>query len=353
MTAGDVRPGQLRLREMTSADVPVWNAFVNQFASGSFFHRAEWQRVMERGFGHAAPYLLAEDGKRGIRAVLPLVHVRSRLFGNRLASLPFQPLGSLLTADDVAGSALHARAVEEARSRSVDWLEYRGLRAEHPDMQAISDRHAIFVGGIPDDPEALMKAIPRKRRASVRKGLANGLHWRMTREIEPFLMLYRRNLHHHGTPAFPRRWFVEILDAFGEDVDILVVSTADGVPVSSVMSYYHGDTVMPYYAGTHPQARALHAHDFMYWALMEQARRRGFRRFDFGRSRVGSGAYHYKTLWGFEPTPLTYEYLLVKGRALPENSPDNPRYRLFIAAWQRLPIALANQLGPLLVRGLG
>ncbi|RMF11488.1 MAG: FemAB family PEP-CTERM system-associated protein [Alphaproteobacteria bacterium] len=353
MTAGEVKPGQLRLREMTSADIPAWNAFVKQHASGSFFHRAEWRRVMERGFGHAAPYLLAEDGKRGIRAVLPLVDVRSRLFGNRLASLPFQPLGGLLAADDAAGNALHARAAEEARSRAVDWLEYRGLRPEHPDMQVIPDRHAIFIRDIPADPDALLKAIPRKRRASVRKGLSNGLQWRMTREIEPFLTLYRRNLHHHGTPAFPRRWFVEILDAFGEDVDILVVSTAEGVPVSAVMSYYHGDNVLPYYAGTHPQARSLHAHDFMYWALMEEARRRGFRRFDFGRSRVGSGAFHYKTLWGFEPTPLTYEYLLVKGRALPAHSPDNPRYRLFIAVWQRLPFAIANQLGPLLVRGLG
>ncbi len=356
MPTDDPTSTVVRVREMKAADVPAWNGFVQSrtvAGEGTFFHRAEWKGVLERGFGHEAPFLLAEDANGLLRGILPLVHIRSRLFGDRLCSLAFQPLGGILAVDTVARDALHAHAVREARRRAVDWLEYRGLAAVHDDMRAVGDRHAIFVRDIPADPQDLMKAIPRKRRASVRKGIANGLRWRMTRDIEPFLTLYLRNLHHHGTPAFPRRWFEEILGAFPENADVLVVSTREGEPVSAVMSYYHGDTVLPYYAGTHPKARALNAHDFMYWALMEEARRRGLRRFDFGRSRTGSGAFRYKTLWGFEPTPLVYEYRLMKDGKLPGNSPDDPRYRLFIALWRRLPFALANRLGPLLVRGLG
>ena len=187
----------------------------------------------------------------------------------------------------------------------------------------------------------------------MRKSLKAGLDHYITRELEPFLTLYLRNLHHHGTPAFPRRWFAALLAVFDEAaLDILVV-THQGRPVSAVMSFYDGKMVLPYYAGTASDARRLFAHDYMYWMLMDHAWARGCRRFDFGRSRVGSGPYHYKRHWGFAPRALVYQYDLVSAREPPDMRPENRRYRLFVQMWRNLPFALANRLGPMVVKGLG
>jgi FemAB-related protein (PEP-CTERM system-associated) len=152
--------------------------------------------------------------------------------------------------------------------------------------------------------------------------------------------------------VFPRALFAAILDAFDADADILTVYK-DGKPLSSVLSLYHGGEVLPYYGGGLPEARTWRANDHMYWQLMEHARRRGCTSFDFGRSKFGTGPFAFKKNWGFEPAPLHYEFRLAEGEALPDLSPNNPKYKAMIALWTRLPLWLANRAGPLVSRGLG
>jgi FemAB-related protein (PEP-CTERM system-associated) len=131
------------------------------------------------------------------------------------------------------------------------------------------------------------------------------------------------------------------------------VLDAAGAPVSSVLSFYWRDEVLPYYAGDAVAARELAANDFKYWELMRYACERGLKVFDYGRSKRGTGSFDFKKNWGFEPQPLHYEYLLVKGKAVREVNPLNPKYRLFINVWQRMPLALANLIGPHIVKSLG
>lgn len=353
-------PGRaaIHVRTMTGGEETDWNAYVARHEDGGFFHRAQWSRAFQDGFGYETFYLLAEreDPESSgplICGVLPLVAIRSRLFGSRLVSLPFLPEAGVLAEDEAVVEALVHRARALASERGFAWVEYRSGKPRIPDSQAVTGRYADFVAEIAADPQARLKAIPRKQRACVRKSLKLGLDHYVTREIEPFLTLYLRNLHHHGTPAFPRRWFSALLAVFPEDsLDILVV-THQGEPVSAVMSFYEGETVLPYYAGTAPAARRLFAHDYMYWALMAHAWERGCRRFDFGRSRVDSGPYHYKRHWGFAPRELVYQYDLVTAGEPPDMRPENRRYRLFVQMWRKLPFALANRLGPLVVKGLG
>ncbi len=348
----------IRVRPMDRGDAGRWNAFVAAHPAGRFFHRAEWAQAFREGFGLEPVYLMAEraggdGGRAAIAGVLPLVIVRSRLFGSRLVSLPFLPEAGPLTEDDGTAAALVAAARRLAEEERLAWVEYRCGEPGVEGAVAVGGRHADFTGEIAEDPEARLAAIPRKQRACVRKSLAAGLEHHVTRALEPFVSLYLRNLHHHGTPAFPQAWFRALLEAFGErELDILVV-THEGEPVSAVMSFYEADTALPYYAGTAPAARRLFAHDYMYWTLMEHARARGCRRFDFGRSRVGTGPYHYKRHWGFAPRELTYQYDLVTAREPPDMRPENAKYRLFVRLWQKLPLALANRLGPLVARGLG
>ncbi|WP_449192073.1 FemAB family XrtA/PEP-CTERM system-associated protein, partial [Thauera sp.] len=187
----------------------------------------------------------------------------------------------------------------------------------------------------------------------VRKGIKNGLVSHVDDDIERFFALYADNVLRHGTPALPKTFFERLKAVFGEACEVLTVTDPAGKPLSSVLSFYFRDEVLPYYAGDDTAARDLAANDFKYWELMRRACERGCKVFDYGRSKVGTGPYSFKKNWGFEPQPLSYEYRLYKRDSVPQNNPMNPKYRAFIALWKRLPIGVANRLGPHIVRNLG
>jgi FemAB-related protein (PEP-CTERM system-associated) len=198
-----------------------------------------------------------------------------------------------------------------------------------------------------------MKAIPRKQRAMVRKGIQNGLLSEIDRDADRLHRVYGESVRNLGTPVFPKKYFELLLATFPEQSDIVTIVTREGKPVASVLNFYFRDEVLPYYGGGTSDARRLAANDFMYWEVMRRACERECRVFDFGRSKVGTGAYDFKTYWGFEPVPLAYQFRLAPGHTVPDLNPLNPKFALFVKLWKRLPLALAARLGPSIVRGLG
>ncbi|MDR0715886.1 MAG: FemAB family PEP-CTERM system-associated protein [Azoarcus sp.] len=344
----------LAVRTLCAAETPRWDAFVRSTPQATFFHLSAWQRIIGEVFGHRTFFLYVERGGE-IIAVLPLAEVKSLLFGHALVSLPFCVYGGVAAANDAgedAVAALEAEADALARKLGVRHLEYRNLAPRHEGWPR-QDIYVTFRKEILPEAEADMLAIPRKQRAMVRKGIKNGLVAHLDHDVERFFAVYADNVLRHGTPALPKRYFARLRAEFGNDCEILTVTDAAGQILSSVLAFYFRDEVLPYYAGDYPRARALAANDFKYWELMCRARMRGCALFDYGRSKIGSGPWHFKKNWGFEPRPLSYEYRLYKRGDIPRNNPMNPKYRLFIAAWKRLPPGLANTLGPFIVRGLG
>jgi FemAB-related protein (PEP-CTERM system-associated) len=340
----------IRVRPMASDDRARWDAFVAACPEATFFHRAGWREVLERAFGHRTHYLLAERGGE-IVGVLPLTEIRSRLFGHALISNAFCVYGGIATTDEAARAALDSEARKLARALQVGYLEYRNLRPRHPDWPT-QDLYCTFRKPLEPDVEANLKAVPRKQRAMVRKGMKNGLKAEFDADVDRFYALFADNVHRHGTPVLPRHYFVLLKEVFGADCDVLTV-THQGRAVSSVLTFWFRDEVLPYYAGDVPAARELAANDFKYWELMRHACERGCRVFDYGRSKRGTGQFDFKKNWGFTPQPLYYEYDLVRLSHIPQHNPANPKYRLFIALWKRLPRAVVNTLGPHLVKSLG
>jgi FemAB-related protein (PEP-CTERM system-associated) len=214
------------------------------------------------------------------------------------------------------------------------------------------DLYVTFRKSVEADHDRNLKAIPRKQRAMVRKAIQNGLVSVTERSTGVLHRIYAESVRNLGTPVVARRYFDLLLDAFKDAADIVTVLD-DGQPIASVLNFYFREEVLPYYGGGTIQARHRAGNDFMYWEVMRRAVDRGCRIFDFGRSKIGTGAYAFKHNWGFEPAPLHYRYQLAPGAVIPEHNPLNPKYRLFIAAWKRLPLPVANVLGPPLVRGLG
>jgi FemAB-related protein (PEP-CTERM system-associated) len=338
------------------ADSTAWDRYVRAHPAATFFHLAAWRAVIERAFGHRTHYLVAEqDG--AVAGVLPLAAVKTGLFGHRLISVPFCVYGGPLAEDAATAAALADHAALLGDRLGAAATELRPM-IDPGDVFAAGGwqrREGLYVTfrrrftGSDDDN---MKAIPRKQRAMVRKGIERGLVASTGRDVDGLHRVYAESVRNLGTPVFARRYFRILAEAFAGDMDVVTVAHR-GATLAAVMNFYWRDEVLPYYGGGTAAARAVAANDFMYWSVMRGAAARGFRLFDFGRSKVGTGSYAFKKHWGFAPAPLTYLFHVAPGRTIPENNPLNPKYRLMIAAWQRLPLPVANALGPFLVRGVG
>lgn len=338
------------IKSLQASDFGQWDAFVESCPEATFFHKSGWKTVIEQAFHHRTHYLFAErDGT--IVGVLPLTEVKSSLFGHTLVSNIFCDYCGIAAADDEARNALDQHAQSLARQLNVGHLEYRQLKPFHGDW-ASNDLYFIFRKAIDPDIEKNMQEIPRKQRAMVRKGIKNGLVSELDEGVDRFFALFADNVKRHGTPTLPKRYFSLLREVFGRDCEILTV-THEGQPISSVLAFYFREEVLPHHAGDSEAARHLAANDFKYWELMRRGCERGYRLFDYGRSKRGSGQYDFKKNWGFEPVQLHYEYYLVKSDSVPEHNPLNPKYRLFIELWRKLPTPVANALGPHIVKNLG
>ncbi len=340
----------MNLEPLTSEQSRRWDAYVENHPDGTFFHLSGWRTVLEDTLGHRTHYRYAErDGR--IVGLLPLGHIASRLFANALISTPFCVYGGPLADDDDIAEALVEEARDRAAALGVDYLEWR-LRQPSGKDRPVKDLYVTFRKTLDPDPEANLKAVPRKQRAMIRKGIKAGLESVIDGGVDRFYEVYAESVRNLGTPVFPKPYFQALKDTFGDRCEILVVEHR-GRPVAGVMNFYFRDEVLPYYGGGTAEARRLYANDFMYWEVMRRAVERGVRVFDYGRSKKGTGSYRFKKHWGFEPQPLHYEYDLIRAREMPDINPLNPKYRLFIAAWKRLPLPVSKWIGPWLARDLG
>jgi len=340
-----------QIRELDDATEPEWEAYVADHPQGSFFHKAGWRRVIQRTYGHTCRYLIAQ-GENDVVGVLPLVHVRSRLFGNALISTGFCVHGGVLADTPEIAAMLAKRAAEMGAELKVDYVELRSDEPRFDDWLLKTDVYATFERALSENEDENLKAIPRKKRADVRKSIKASLLVETGAPVEAFYQIYAHSLRGLGTPVFSRRFVHALVEEFGNDVEISLVSK-DGEPVSTLLSFYFNDRVLPYYGGALPSARRLHAYDYQYWTLMCRAVERGARVFDFGRSKLGTGAFDYKKFWGFEPTPLNYQYHLVRGNAVPDINPNNPKYQRMVRIWRRLPLGVSTVIGPWVARQLG
>lgn len=354
MTGGMDQPaarGQpVVIRSLDEIGENAWNEFVDREPSATFFHLAQWRRMLEEVFGHRTHFLCALQAGE-IAGVLPLARVKSRLFGDSLSSLPFCVYGGVAARTEEARAALERAAEQLAIDLNVDYLELRNRTRQRYDWSE-KGLYVTFRKELDPDPEKNMLAIPRKQRAMVRKGIKAGLVSVWDNDPACFYRIYSTSVRNLGTPVFPARYFRKLREVFGAACSILTV-LHDGSPISSVMSFHFKDEVLPYYGGGLPEARQLKGYDFLYWELMRCACEQGVRWFDFGRSKEGTGSYAFKKNWGFDPIPLPYQYRLVRAKNIPDVNPLNPKYRLFIKLWKHLPLPIANSLGPLLSRSLG
>ena len=342
----------VKVRAFQEQDSSAWDKFVANEASATFCHKSGWGRVIESVWKHPAYHLLAERGNE-ITGVLPLFHVKSRLFGSMLVSSPNAVYGGAVAIDQISAEALVVEAKKIAVKLQVDFLELRDAfenESVDPELHR-KDLYFTFSHPISTDEDALMKTFPRDIRTMIRKGIKNELTAQLGREelLDEFYEAYATSVHHLGTPVFPKKLFATFLCEFPNESDILLIRQGDKV-AGGVLNFYFRDTVMPYYGGAYGEFYRAGINNYMYWALMQSAAARGYTRFDFGRSKNATGAFEFKRGWGMQMTALPYQFYLVKAQEMPNLNPTNPKYEMMINIWKKLPYSVTKIIGPALVK---
>lgn len=330
--------------------------FVRHHPQATPFHLTAWGKAIEQSCGHDFFCLVADSAAGELQGILPLTAVHSPLFGRALASSAFAVGGGVLAASHIVAAKLAEEAVRLAQRLSCPTIELRGGHLPTKGWHRDDVTYLGFVRELAGDDDAELLAIPRKQRAEVRKALGFDLTVEIgsaERDRAAHYAVYAESVRNLGTPVFPRALFDAVLDRFGEDADILTVRQ-DGRAIASVLSLYWNGTVMPYWGGGTFDARKWRANDLMYYALMLHARKAmGCTRFDFGRSKAGTGPAAFKHNWGFEGQPLSYAKKALDGADIRDINPMSPKYRLQVALWQKLPLSVANRFGPWIAKGLG
>ena len=320
------------------------------------FHLTGWNAAVSRACGQTAHCLIAETADGEIAGVLPLTEIRSPLFGKALVSVGFAVDGGILTRRDAVADALAAAGWALAEKLGCPSLELRGGPAPGEGWIVDETTYLGFARDLAADDDAELLVIPRKQRAEVRKSLGADLQVTIGNGPDDLAMHYAvfsQSVRNLGTPVFPAALFREVAKELGGHADIVTIGH-DGTPHASVFNLYLGGAVYPFWGGGTREARGLKANDRLYFELMRHARSaKGCTRYDFGRSKAGTGVAAFKKNWGFDGAPLRYARRVADGQTPREMNPMSPKYRLQVAAWKKLPLWLANAMGPVIAKGLG
>jgi FemAB-related protein (PEP-CTERM system-associated) len=342
------RDRTLSVAAATAADRAAWDAFVTTNPRVVGYHEWAWRDVIERTFGHECIYLMARH-HGVIEGVLPLVAIRSRLFGRTMTSLPFVNYGGVLAGAEDAARALVTAAADAARERGCRHVELRHFDRRFPDLPCkqhkVTMRLPLQAG--------MWDRIDRKVRNQIRKAEKSQLTLQRggAELVSDFYAVFARNMRDLGTPVYSRRLFEEVLRAFPERARILSVKL-NGVPIAAGLSYRTGTLVEMPWASSIRDYNSLCPNHLLYWGAIEAAVAEGGATFDFGRSTPDEGTYKFKEQWGASPVPLHWEYRLLHDGGLPDQSPKNPKFRIMIETWKRCPLWLTNAIGPHIVRSI-
>ena len=334
-----------------------WDRYVESVKSDGLYHRWVWREVIEASFGHRAYYLAAiADG--AICGVLPLVLVRSRLFGSSLVSLPFFSYGGVLADTQSARDALLSSAVELARELKVGQIELRdsGLSEATWRLPAGWIRHShkvVMEVALPKTIDDYWERLSPSRRKRIRYLLRRQLRaeWGGIGAVPTFYEIFAANMHNLGTPVYPREFFEQQVGRLPGNIRILIIRDGSKAMAAGFVTVHHDSFELPW-AASLPESRKKEVPTVLYWTLIEQAIKEGCRRVDLGRCSPAGGNYEFKRHWQPMERPLNWHYWNASGAPIRTLSSDNPKFRLAAAVWKRLPLALANRFGPRLVRGI-
>ena len=343
-------PGSISIG-LLNDELDEWNTYVSKNAAASLYHRAEWRNLIRDSFGHESFYFMARNESQGITGILPLVRLRSRLFGDYMVSMPYFNYGGAIADHQVIEQQLMNVANEHAGKLGIAHIEYRD-DIPRPGLPERSDKVSMILP-LPDSDEILWNGFTSKLRSQIRRPLKENPTIVSAGKdcLDDFYAVFSRNMRDLGTPVYSKEFFMSILDYFPQESGIIVV-LLDRKPVAAAFLIGHGDTLEIPWASAIRDVNKLSINMLLYWEVLKTAIKSGYSRFDFGRSSKDSGTYRLKRQWGATPVQLHWHYWIRDNGELPNLNPSNPKYAPLISIWKRLPLSVTRLLGPMIVKNL-
>lgn len=338
---------------LREADKERWNNYVMRSSTSTCYHLTGWKDVIETSFKHKTYYLLAEDRANEIKGVLPLVHLKSILFGNFMVSLPYFNYGGICADNDETESQLLKKAEDIAVREHAGHIEFRHTR-QLGDGLPVKKAKVCMHLALPDNPDELWNSFSSKLRSQIRKPSKEGLYARIgnVEELDCFYDVFAVNMRDLGTPVYSKKFFRTILSIFPDSSWICTIYAKDGQPVASGFLVGFKERLEIPWASSLRSSNHLSPNMLLYWNAIKFACEMGYKSFDFGRSTPGEGTYKFKEQWGAKPVQLYWHYWLRNGSLAPELNPKNPKYQIAIKIWQRIPVGLTRLIGPAIVKNL-
>lgn len=331
----------MKIYESKAEDEQGWDEYVQSQESATFYHQFGWKRVVENSYGHKPHYLLAKEEEL-IKGVLPIIFMKSTLFGKKMVSLPFAPYGGVLGDNNTIEESLVEQAIKITKTNDADYMELRNNVIRDSKLSANTNYMTLTLK-LNNNPELVWNGFSNKVRNAVRKSLKCGLEVD-DGSVDDFYKLYSRNMRDLGTPTHSKDFFNAVISEFKDKSDIRIV-LHKGNPVAAVVLLYFKDTVISGWAASDKKYKGLNSNNLLYWDAIKSACEKGYKFFDFGRSIEGLGTYRFKKPWGAEEKKLQYIYYLDDVKRIPDTSQTNLKRQWFAKVWMKLPLSVTNIIG--------
>lgn len=340
------------VRVLCESEYPYWDHYVSEHPDASIYHQSVWRHILRQAFGKSWYVVAAIQGTRVLGGI-SLVHMRSPLFGNSLVSMPYFNYGGVLVDTEEWLVPVLNGCTDLAKQLKVQHLELRHLRNHYDQLPVKTGKVSMWLN-LPSDSDALLKGFKPKLRSQVRKGEKNGLGVRDggIELLDDFYEVFSRNMRALGTPVYGKSFFQLILEAIPKTSRLVVVTSPEGQPIAGGFLLGFRDRLEIPWASSLREYNYLQSNMFLYWNCLRYACDHAYRIFDFGRSSVGAPTYKFKEQWGAQPIDHYWHYWLDRDQEMPQLNPQNPKFKLAISTWQRLPLSVTRLLGPFIAKHL-
>jgi FemAB-related protein (PEP-CTERM system-associated) len=328
-----------------------WDDYA-ETSGASIYHFSRWRHLIKKNFGHESYYLYAVDSANAFVGILPLIRLKSALFGDFLISMPYFNYGGVVADDNEIELELVRSAEELRKNLGCSHVELRDAESKEYELPVRTDKVTVLLD-LPSDADILWKSIGSKRRAQINRPIREGVLF-VTGGIEllkEFYQVFSVNMRDLGTPVYGYKFFEDILNLLGKNAIIAVVRLNNKPVAAGFLLGNKGRLEIPW-ASTLRKFNHIGVNMYLYWNILKYAIENGYQTFDFGRSSHDAGTLKFKKQWGGSTKQLYWHYLLADPENIPSLNPANAKFKLAISIWQKLPVFITNYLGPAIVKNL-
>ena len=334
------------------------------------FHTLEYKKFIEEAFETEYILLAAQDGEK-IKTILPVVKIKSKLFGNKMISSAYLEYGGFAGEEEGVGEILDF--IGKGNSK-YGYLEIRGGEECFDEILSAKlikkNLYKRFVLELGPE-EKVWKGIQHSKRKAINRALRNvEVKEVPLAGLDEFYKLYLRNMKRFGSPPYAKKYFEsfyrnivdvgqgKIYGAYIKDEKSLSTSGLqqdtqcfEGKLVAALLGFCYRDRIHIVIAVSDERFREHRPNDAVHWEFIKWGCEKDYKWFDFGRVREESGQFEYKRKWGPKLLGLPSYFMLWGKKEIPEVDPSG--YGLAVKMWKKMPLWFTKLVGPRLRKELG